>query len=390
MVLGNRILVCGFYGYHNLGDEAMLRGLRCWLQRCGCDFPLTVYSKDPDDTRTRHLVRALDNRYAPRRRAQLQKWLRHRVAIATHRFFILGGGDLLRDAADRDVAGEWLQPLETAIAAHKRTLILGISVGKLWRPETKSRIKAALNQVDLIAVRDRASRNRLVDLGVTQPIHLMSDLALEAVAPMDNRPTSGGPNIGISVRAVAARNGQQSDISFYQQIATLADQLIETHNATVHLLPFQAYPDDFRQKYKPPIDDETAIAEVMSLSHYPERLNPLHRIPSLDQLIDRLSRLDVMVGTRLHAVILAAGLGVPVIAIEYAPKVAGFMAEINHQQWNIPLETFSAQQALSQINAILQDAPMARQQLNQGVQEYLTQMGNVDLALERVFLRKDG
>ena len=84
MAWGNRILVCGFYGYHNLGDEAMLRGLRRWLQRCGCDFPLTVYSKDPEDTRARHGVRVLDNRYAPRRRAQLAQWARHWAAIATH------------------------------------------------------------------------------------------------------------------------------------------------------------------------------------------------------------------------------------------------------------------------------------------------------------------
>ncbi len=384
MVWGNRILVCGFYGYHNLGDAAMLEGLRQWLHRCGCDLPLTVYSKDPHDTRARHRVRVLDNRYAPRRRAQVQKWLRHQVAIATHRFFILGGGDLLRDAPDRDVAGEWLQPLESAIAARKSTLVLGISVGSLWRPETKARIKAALNRVDLIAVRDRTSRDRLVALGVTRPVHVMADLALEAVTPMDNRSSDNSLNIGISVRAVAGRTAQQRDIDFYQQIAMLADQLIETHGAKIYLVPFQAYPDDFRQRYKPTVDDEIAIAQVMNISRYPDRLNPVPRILSLGELINRLGQLDVMVGTRLHAVILAAGLGIPVIAVEYAPKVANFMTEIKQRQWSIPLENFTAQQGLSRVNAILQDPALVQQQIKQGVQEYLAQMDNMDLVLQQV------
>ncbi|MEM9804201.1 MAG: polysaccharide pyruvyl transferase family protein [Cyanobacteria bacterium P01_D01_bin.56] len=384
MAWSNGILVCGFYGYHNLGDEAMLMGLRHWLRRCGCDFPLTVYSKDPEDTRQRHGVKVLDNRYAPRRRAQLQKWIRHRVAISTHRFFILGGGDLLRDAPDRDVAGEWLQPLEQALWFRKRTLVLGISVGKLWRPETKACIKAALNQVDLIAVRDRTSRQRLLDLGVTQPVHIMSDLALEALTPVDRRST--GINIGISVRPVAGRNGQTSNTNFYQHLATLADQLVESHGATVHLFPFQAYPDEFRQWHQPPVDDETAIAQVFRLSRYPERLNPLPRISSLDELTQRISQLDVMVGTRLHAVILAAGLGVPVVAIEYAPKVRGVMEAINQGPWSIPLEDFTESQALERINAILRDALIVRQQLKQGVHQYRTLMGDVDAALKQLIL----
>lgn len=392
MIQGNRILVCGFYGYHNLGDEAMLMGLRSWLHRCDCDLPLTVYSKDPDDTRARHGVRVLDNRYAPRRRAQLQRWIQHRLAIATHRFFILGGGDLLRDAPDRDVANEWLTPLERAIAARKCTLILGISVGKLWRPETKARIKTALNQVDLIAVRDRSSRERLVTLGVTQAIHVMSDLALEAVSPIDDSPgpINGNPQIGISVRSVGGRNQEQSDTRFYQQLANLSDQLIDTHNATIHLIPFQAYPDDFRQRYNPPVDDEIAIAQVVSLSRYPKQLIPVPQISSLDTLIARLSSLDMMVGTRLHAVILAAGLGVPCLAIEYAPKVAGFMADIKQQAWSMPLEDFTAQQTLSRINTILQDTATARRQLKQGVQEYLTRMASVDLAVQRLLLGTKG
>lgn len=365
----------------------MLRGLRQWLQRCGCDFPLTVYSKDPEDTRLRHGVRVLDNRYAGGRRARLQKWLRHRLALFTHRFFILGGGDLLRDDPERDVAGEWLQPLEQAIRANRRTLVLGISVGKLWRPETKARIKTTLAQVDLIAVRDRTSQQRLIDLGVPQTVHVMSDLALETIVPTDHRHTNDSPpHIGISVRPVAGRNGETSDASFYQHLATVADDLVETHGATIHLLPFQAYPDDFRQRYRPPVDDEAAIAEVVRRSRHGDQLQVVPRIDQLDQLIQRISQLDVMVGTRLHAVILAAGLGVPMVAIEYAPKVRGFMEAINQARWSIPLEDFTAQRTLTHVNEILSASVAVRQKLIQDVQAYRRPMADIDRLLKQVLL----
>ncbi len=311
---GNRVLVCGFYGFRNAGDEAMLSGLDRWLQRCGCDCSLTVYSKDPEDTRQRHGVAVLDNRYAPRRRAQLQQWLAHTAALASHRYFILGGGDLLRDDPDRDVAGEWLAHLERAIAFKKTTLVLGISVGKLWRPATRERIRRALSQTDLIAVRDRTSQARLLELDISQPVQLMADLALETVSFVEPRPPSPSPHIGLSLRQVAGRTNL-ADEAFFHTVAQAVDRLVETHNVSIRLLPFQTYPEEFRRRHRPPVDDEQAVRRVVALSRYPERFESADPGASLDSLIGALQDLDLVIGTRLHAVILASGLGIPAVAL---------------------------------------------------------------------------
>ncbi len=363
----------------------MLQGLRHWLQRCDRALPLTVYSKDPDDTQRRHGVRVLDNRYAPRRRVQLQQWLSHSAALLQHRHFILGGGDLLRDAPERDVAGEWLQPLERANAARRRTLVLGISVGKIWRDTTQTRIQNTLNHVNLIAVRDQASREKLMALGVTNPIYVMSDLALETVSFLPQSPqTPHHPTIGISIRAVAGRSANQTNQTFYQRLASIIDQLIEDHNANIWLLPFQAYPDDFRRQYSPPVDDEVAIAQVSQLSCYPERLKQYKRFSNLEELITCLSNLDLMVGTRLHSIILAAGLGIPVIAIEYAPKIRGFMAEIQQLDYCLALDSLTPQQSVALIAKILNNWLAIRQQLCQAVESYRARMDEIDLALQTV------
>ena len=381
------ILVCGFYGYHNLGDEAMLQGLRHWLRRCDRNLPLTVYSKDPADTRQRHGVNALDNRYAPRRRIQLQQWIRHTLALLQHRYFILGGGDLLRDAPARDVASEWLHPLERAISMGKRTLVIGISVGNIWRETTQSRLKTALNQVDLIAVRDQISRQRLITLGITQPIFVMSDLALEVVSPQPKRSINNThPTIGISIRALAGRIPHQTDQVFYKRLATTIDHLIEHYSANIHLLPFQAYPDAFRRQHSPSVDDEIAIAQVSQLSRYPKKLNIHQRFLDLETLIDCISSLDIVIGTRLHSIILAAGLGIPVVAIDYAPKVRGFMSEIGQLDYCIDPASFTLQPSVALIVKILHNYSAVQAQLSTAIKTYRTRMNDVDVAFQQILL----
>ena len=49
-------------------------------------------------------------------------------------------------------------------------------------------------------------------------------------------------------------------------------------------------------------------------------------IGSLERLLSSVAGCDMMVGMRLHALILAAAAGVPSVALAYDPKVTAFMA----------------------------------------------------------------
>lgn len=381
----HRLLICGFYGHHNLGDEAMLAGMLCLLKRClGDDYlsQITVYSNDPEDTASRHGVATLRHQFPRRRREQWIKWVEHTLALWRHQYFILGGGDLLRDSPERDVAITWLKPLQRAMALGCRTAVLGISVGAVWQPQTKAAIVKTLNRVNLIAVRDQQSLRQLQHMGVTGPIYAMSDLALQAIPGHARRGVQSGsatlaPNIGISIRSLTGRLpelDQTAEQTFYREMAKIIDYLIEIKGAKVSLLPFQAYTSSYIVRHRPADNDADAIASVLEKSRQKNQITVYGAFDSVEQAIDRLQGFDAIIGTRLHALILAAGLGVPLLAAAYDKKVSGFMTEIDQHENSIPVREFTLDRVKPRLEYLLTHRLESYQKLEFAVDQYRQKM----------------
>ncbi|MGD1853716.1 MAG: polysaccharide pyruvyl transferase family protein [Leptolyngbyaceae cyanobacterium] len=381
----NRLLICGFYGHHNLGDEAMLAGMLCLFKRClGKQYldRITVYSNDPEDTVKRHGVAVLRSRFSRRRREQWTKWVIHTLALWQHQYFILGGGDLLRDSPKRDVALNWLQPLQRAMALGCRTIVLGISVGDVWKPHTKAVIVETLNRVDLIVVRDRQSQRQLQQMGVTNKIHVMGDLALQLMPgrSISSVSTPATPHVGISVRSLQGRLtelDQAAETRFYQEMANVIDYLIKTRGARVSLIPFQAYTPEYVARNPPTDNDEESIAAVLKHSSCREQIAVHGAFASVERAIDTLQTFDMVIGTRLHSLILAAGLGIPILAAAYDRKVSGFMEEINQQDNSVGVQHFTLDRVSSRLDYLLEHRLESQQQLVSGVERYCRQNASI-------------
>ncbi|MBE9068664.1 polysaccharide pyruvyl transferase family protein [Leptolyngbya cf. ectocarpi LEGE 11479] len=383
MVSWKRLLICGFYGHHNLGDEAMLAGMLCLLKRCLGEHYLdqiTVYSNDPEDTVMRHSVAALPNQFPRRRRERWVKWATHTLALWQHQYFILGGGDLLRDSPERDVALTWLQPLQRAMALGCRTIVLGISVGEVWKPHTRTAIVNTLNRVDLIVVRDQQSQLQLQQMGVTGTVYIMGDLALQLIPKRSTislaAPAVAAPHVGISIRSLTGRLAEldhAAENSFYREMARIIDYLIEIKGATVSLLPFQAYTPSYIAQHRPADNDEEAIAAVLEHSSYSQQIVVHKAFASVKQAIDTLQAFDLMIGTRLHSLILAAGLGIPLLAAAYDRKVSGFMTEIDQQDNSVWVQQFTLEQVKSRLDSLLDHRLESQQQLVSAVDRYCQQ-----------------
>ena len=117
-----RIGITGSYGGLNLGDEAILHSMIAQLRR---DLPveITVFSRDPEDTKRRHGVE---------RAVPVRKMSRAEAAPEVERLdlLIVGGGGILFDAEAR------IYLREAQIAKEKGVPVMLYAVGA--GPDRKS------------------------------------------------------------------------------------------------------------------------------------------------------------------------------------------------------------------------------------------------------------
>ena len=170
-----------------------------------------------------------------------------------------------------------------------------------------------MNRVQLITLRDSESRQLLGELGVKKPpVYVTADpvLGLEPGA-MNLQPGLDrwrqldleGPVVGIAVRSWPPA------AAIWQELARAADE-IAARGWQVLFLPFQ-FPAD--------VD---ACRQVARLMHQPALV--LRENMSISTIMAITGQLQFLVGMRLHALILAAVMGVPFLALSYDPKVAAF------------------------------------------------------------------
>jgi polysaccharide pyruvyl transferase WcaK-like protein len=87
---------------------------------------------------------------------------------------------------------------------------------------------------------------------------------------------------------------------------------------------------------------------VVAMMHHASRATVLKDEYTASQVLAFMSHLDLAVGMRLHFLILAAVAGVPIVALPYASKVAGFIEAMEMDM--PPLKKVSAGQLIAHID----------------------------------------
>ncbi|MBB6099179.1 polysaccharide pyruvyl transferase CsaB [Deinobacterium chartae] len=278
-----KVLLSGYYGFDNTGDEAILLSLVRELRTLGHQ-PL-VLSNDPAATTREYGVPAFARMSPP---ALLQ-------ALRTCDVLFSGGGGLLQDKTSARNLTYYLALIRGAALLRKRVVIFNQSIGPL--SETgRGRVARALKASRARAiVRDRGSLGLLRSLGVNPA--LGGDPAL-LLSP------SGGLSHDASRVIIAPRGGQRSAT---ERLAQVAGRLVaEGRNVTA--LAFQPQLDDAECA-----EIARAVPGVQVVSTASPQL-----------ALDAIAGAGYVLGVRLHAVILAAAAGVPFAGVSYDPKVAGF------------------------------------------------------------------
>jgi len=284
-----RVLVSGYYGFGNLGDEALLAGMLTGLGTEG----VTVLSQNPGVTRALHGVGA-------------QHRLRGLTALPGHDALISGGGGLLQDKTSSRSLRYYLGVLTLAKRLGKRTIVYGQSVGPL-SPDGERAVARALRGVP-VAVRDRPSQELLARLGI--PAELVADAAL--LLPK--------PGTGLTETALAKiapvllipRGGYPKITAALVRLTNLL------HSRGVPLAGLALQPGE----------DAAALAELPAV--------PRLVAPTPQAALALVAQSRYVVSARLHGLIFAARASVPFSGVAYDPKVAAFLTETGTRVHPVP------------------------------------------------------
>lgn len=264
-----RLLISGYYGFENFGDEALLAALLANLR----DYDVTVLSGHPEATTDMHGVPAV-HRY----RGALG-------AIARTDALIFGGGGLLQDRTSRRSLAYYTALIHAAKLFRKQVVLLGQSLGPLTS-RGEQQVKRAVTGVPL-GVRDEQSFTLAKRLSLT-PTYT-PDIALTLPTPSDlHRPN--GPVV------IVPRADQ---VEFTALLQRVIPSLTQSGVAVIGAA-FQ------------PSDATSALGIEVPVITSPREWHAL------------LAGASLVLSVRLHGVVLALSAGIPAVALSYDPKVAGF------------------------------------------------------------------
>ncbi|MBP2655047.1 MAG: colanic acid biosynthesis protein [Firmicutes bacterium] len=367
----SEIVISGYYGFANAGDEAMLTAMIEALTTVDPEVRITVLSGNPADTKRRHGVEAVYRLNYP----EIMR------VMAKSDLLISGGGSLLQDVTSDRSLYYYLSIMILAKKLGTPVMLYAQGIGPVRGSLAKGAMRYIGNMVDLITVRDDASCDELKSLGVKKPpIYVTADPVL-ALHPVDcevgrsilqryNLDRGTKPLIGLSAR-------EWKDWAYYKQVLAIAlDEIVEEFDARVVFLPMQ-WPDDLEvarrikgHMRRPAVllEDEFTTSEFLSL----------------------VGSLDMLIGIRLHALIFAAVMQVPMIGVSYDPKIDRFLESIGDCHAGT-LNNITLDELMNKVRqrwAELNQPNKERGELIRGLRSKA--FHNAELAMELITSRKRG
>jgi polysaccharide pyruvyl transferase CsaB len=253
--------------------------------------------------------------------ASANRWQLSEIAplLGRARLFISGGGGLFQDSSSAASVIYYGGLIFLAKSLGCKTLIYAQGLGPLSRSTSRFCTRAALGLADRITLRDAKSMAMLKGWGIKgdlteDPVWLLKpgNLPDSIAGQLANLRREHKSLIGLSLREGAGFSREH-----IRELAYCLDRALP-ESAAVVALPLQM---DL---------DQSALAA------FSEDFNSLGRrchmltcqdlvLPS--QWLSLIGSLDLVVGMRLHSLIMALSSGVPVVGIAYDPKVSRVLAE---------------------------------------------------------------
>lgn len=310
-----KVLISGWYGASNIGDELLLGAFATWVADGGGE--LTVISLNPEHTTQVYGFAAVD----------FHNLGEIALALADCDLFVMGGGGIfqdhhpfhinaLYDATALDIA-QYARPFYLARQFGVRTLILAHGVGPLASHDAKEIVRDVFTLADVVSVRDEPSAVLLRKIGVTRDILVAADpgwyAAGDAVRASRKDPLASTKLAGNKKLALIVRE--------WQADRQWEDKLVSALNGQ---LPTGW--DCIWVAFQNSLDDSRASSDRPFLQQLSARLDSRINSEIIDHVavvdaVAAIDECDSVLSMRLHGSILSLALGKPCVFLEYDDKM---------------------------------------------------------------------
>lgn len=418
-----KIGIWGFFGYGNLGDAAIQESIIQAIKKRLPQATIYGFSLNPIDTRQRHHIDAfpiyrkhirsvssakqtkswLEKEKAPSLYRRMRNWLKtinlvypllkglrkillglmpiwEEIRFLVNSFWILrdlnvlvisGGG-----ALDEYWGGPWRHPFAlfkwAALAKIARVKLYVLSVGasSLKSPVTQFFVKCVLALADFRSFRDENSKRLVENIGFTGESHVFPDLAYNLEIDKSHRPfikSNESRIVGINPIAYFDPRSwpEKDDIVYRNYVSKMSSFIYWLVQEQYRTLFFAT--DIFMDRLV--VTDIKECLENMAAT----KLNGQIIDPSIltvSDLLVQISSTDLIVASRLHAILLSHVMHKPVLAISYDKKVKTLMENMGQLEYCQDIKRFEVDSLIDVFKSLESNKKILERQIVQRMVSY--------------------
>ena len=303
---GKKILMSGYYGFNNSGDEAILTTIYNNIKKMDENINITVLSKNPEETIQKYGFKDVVSRF---------DFFKVISEIKKCDILLSGGGSLLQDTTSTRSLVYYLFIIKWAKLMHKKVMLYANGIGPVSKAGNRSMVKRVVNKVDIITLREEDSRKELAAMGVTNkrmyvtadPVFTMEAASKEtSVKLLEEADVSFDKGIvGVSVR------NWKNDEDFINNFAVICDKIHDEFEKEIVFIVMHN-PND------------SNISRLV-MSRMKNRSYILDKSYSPKEIMGMIGQMDLILSMRLHTLIFATKQRVPIVGFVYDPKINNYL-----------------------------------------------------------------
>lgn len=335
--MGKQVLITGCYGTGNFGDEKVLQSLIRLTRKQYDKCNITVASSDPEYTKKHNSVQ-----YSFRN-------IEHNVANYIKKLrdvdiLLIGGGTII--AAPFSYRHSILALLGRYFC--DKVYIISAGVGYIEEGLDRKVITELLSQVDCITVRDEDTKNVLLTEYTHEPIDVVPDIGFLK----DPNITDYSDNLPENCILVCGRKSDYSDIKGF---AESFDMICEQGDYKILFLPLK-YPGDvtWSNRVVDKMDNDAVFfngdLDELEINNINEDIIVYENELRVRKIESIIASALIVIGVRLHSIIVAAAHETPLVPISYHPKSRSVLRQLGVNDWFVHRDIDSQQLSKEIVN----------------------------------------